>query len=165
LVFPFLPDPKFRIIGETGAANLDKAEEATTRLDNLKVAREMEEAGKDAKTILLSTGWERGADGKFRHEVPDGKLFGQALRDTKDGYGSSFETRLIQTMNDDKLFEAYPELKSIKVEFKSGKGEGSYNKADNKITVVSGADNKLSILLHEIQHAIQEIEGFAKGGI
>lgn len=51
---------KFQIIGEKGAAALDAAEEATTRLDNLTVAREMEAAGKDAKTIRLATGWERG---------------------------------------------------------------------------------------------------------
>ena len=37
-------DIRFRFIGEKGARNLDKAEEATTRLDNLAVAREMEAA-------------------------------------------------------------------------------------------------------------------------
>jgi hypothetical protein len=37
---------KFRFIGEKGAGALDKAEEATTRLDNLSVAREMEQSGK-----------------------------------------------------------------------------------------------------------------------
>ena len=63
---------RFKIIGETGAANLDRAEEATTRMDNLRVAREMETSGKDPKTIRLATGWERGADGKWRYEVPDG---------------------------------------------------------------------------------------------
>lgn len=62
---------RFQIIGEQGAANLDKAEEATTRLDNLQVARDMEQAGKDAKAIRLATGWERGADGKWRYEIPD----------------------------------------------------------------------------------------------
>ena len=35
-------DIRFRFIGERGASNLDKAEEATTRLDNLSVARDME---------------------------------------------------------------------------------------------------------------------------
>jgi hypothetical protein len=62
---------RFRFIGEQGAANLDKAEEATTRLDNLKVAREMEAAKKDAKAIKMATGWERGADGLWRYETED----------------------------------------------------------------------------------------------
>ena len=35
---------RFRFIGERGAANLDRAEEATTRMDNLSVARDMENA-------------------------------------------------------------------------------------------------------------------------
>ena len=65
------PVTKFQIIGEKGAEALDKAQEATIRMDNLSVAREMEKAGKDAKTIRLATGWERGADGKWRYEIPD----------------------------------------------------------------------------------------------
>ena len=59
------------IIGEKGAAELDRVEEATTRLDNLVVARKMEAANGDAKAIRLATGWERGADGKWRYEIPD----------------------------------------------------------------------------------------------
>ena len=61
----------FRFIGEQGAANLDAAEEANTRLDNLAAAREMEKSGKDAKSIKIATGWERGADNKWRYETKD----------------------------------------------------------------------------------------------
>ena len=64
-------DIRFRFIGEKGASNLDAAEEATTRLDNLAIARQMEEANKDVKTIKMATGWERGADGLWRYEVED----------------------------------------------------------------------------------------------
>lgn len=62
---------RFRFIGEKGAANLDRVEEATTRLDNLAIAREMESSGKEAKAIKMATGWERGADKKWRYEVED----------------------------------------------------------------------------------------------
>ncbi|MBO4317765.1 MAG: hypothetical protein J5855_05775, partial [Mailhella sp.] len=48
----------FQFIGEEGAAALDRAEEATTRLDNLGVARQMEASGKDAKAVKFATGWE-----------------------------------------------------------------------------------------------------------
>lgn len=80
----------FRFIGEQGAANLDAAEEANTRLDNLAVAREMESAGKDAKSIKIATGWERGADNKWRYEtkdieyVPDGSARKLSLFDNKE---------------------------------------------------------------------------------
>lgn len=66
-----LENVRFRFIGEKGAANLDKAEEATIRLDNLSIARDMESAGKDAKAIKMATGWERGADDKWRYEEAD----------------------------------------------------------------------------------------------
>jgi len=47
------------VIGEQGAAAVDKAQEATRRIDNLAVAKQMEEEGKDALTIKQATGWER----------------------------------------------------------------------------------------------------------
>lgn len=43
---------RFRFIGEEGAANLDRSEEATTRLDNLNVAREMENAFEEKKARI-----------------------------------------------------------------------------------------------------------------
>lgn len=83
-------DTRFRFIGEQGAANLDAAEEANTRLDNLAVAREMEKSGKSAKSIKIATGWERGADNKWRYEtkdieyVPDGSARKLSLFDNKE---------------------------------------------------------------------------------
>lgn len=62
---------RFSLAGERGAAAADKAEERTARMDFLSVARKMEEEKKDAKTIKIATGWERGADGKWRFEIPD----------------------------------------------------------------------------------------------
>jgi hypothetical protein len=44
---------RYQFIGEKGAAALDKAEEATTRMYNLNVAREMETAGKKPKPSSL----------------------------------------------------------------------------------------------------------------
>lgn len=152
----------FRIIGETGAANLDKAEEATTRLDNLAIAREMEQAGKDAKSIRLATGWEKGVDGKWRYEVPDIEL--------SENYQDA-ET-LDQAVNDPELFKAYPALKNIRIGALSAeeeKSSGSYYSSgvDGLPTIYAGASNESnlkSVLLHEIQHYIQDVEGFAQGG-
>ena len=64
-------DIRFSLAGERGAAAADKEEERTTRMDFLSVARKMEEEKKDAKAIKIATGWERGADGKWRFEIPD----------------------------------------------------------------------------------------------
>ncbi len=65
---------RYQFIGKRGAEQADHAEEVSTRLDNLSVARKMEADKKDAKAIKMATGWERGADGKWRYEIPDLKL-------------------------------------------------------------------------------------------
>lgn len=65
-------DPRFMFAGEKGAARADRGEEALTRQNNRDVAQKMEAAKKEAKAIKLATGWERGADGKWRYEIPDG---------------------------------------------------------------------------------------------
>lgn len=166
-------DVRYRFIGEKGAANLDKAEEANTRLDNLAVAREMEEAGKDAKAIKMATGGERGADGKWRYETDDAKI-----KDTITIEGKEFkryeEDRLWnsgtlgEVIEDKELFKAYPELANIRLETDAIEGNypssGSYNPKTRTITIHASELKYLNnVLNHEIQHAIQDIEGFASG--
>ncbi len=167
--------PDFQFIGEKGAEHMDKAEEATIRLDNLSIARQMEDADKDAKTIKLATGWERGADGKWRYEISDANI-----KDTIDlGKGISekrFEEdmlwnsgRLGDVIDAPEIFEAYPQLKDIHIETDSIVNDmpsnGEFNANSNRITIHADRLKYLnSILNHEIQHAIQHIEGFATGG-
>lgn len=66
------------------------------------------------------------------------------------------------------LFEAYPDIKYLKVDFvKPEAGEnGSYDPRTRTITLAANrdVDSMLSTLLHEIQHAIQTEERFASGG-
>lgn len=65
-------DIRFSLAGERGAAAADKAEERTARMDNLSVARKMEEEKKDAKAIKIATGWERGAvEGDYNYVIFD----------------------------------------------------------------------------------------------
>lgn len=168
-------DIRFMFGGEKGAAEADKAEEKTYRMDNLKVAEKMERGKKDAKAIKLATGWERGADGKWRYEMPDAKI-----KDMKDIGGGNIVKRFDDDMlwNDGKLadvidapglFEAYPQLKDVRIDTDSIMNDmpsnGEYNPKTNTITIHADELKYMnSILNHEIQHAIQFIEGFAKGG-
>nr|WP_320022105.1 LPD23 domain-containing protein [uncultured Draconibacterium sp.] len=143
------------ITGERGASKLDKAEKATKRLDSLKVARDMEQANKDAKAIKLATGWERGADKKWRYEIPDVKL-----TVTKAG-----KYKLNKAVTGEAL-QAYPKIGKMTLEIIPRRANSTLEgyKIKNKIVVyansISGAE---STLVHEIQHAIQAIEGFEKG--
>lgn len=168
-------DVRFMFGGEKGAAEADKAEEKTYRMDNLKVAEKMERGKKDAKAIKLATGWERGADGKWRYEMPDAKI-----KDMKDIGGGNIVKRFDDDMlwNDGKLtdvidapglFEAYPQLKNVRIDtdaiMNDMPSNGEYNPKTNTITIHADELKYMnSILNHEIQHAIQYIEGFATGG-
>ena len=161
-------------VGEKGATEADKAEEVSTRLDNLSVARRMEEAGKDAKTIKMATGWERGTDGKWRYETGDAKI-----KDTIELDGKTFKRydedmlwtsgKFGDVVDAPELFKAYPELRDVRIEtdavLNDMPSNGEYNPRTNTITIHSD-DLKYqnSILNHEIQHAIQHIEGFETGG-
>ena len=68
------------------------------------------------------------------------------------------------------LYEAYPQLKHYTVELNDNMGKnvaGSFSTKTHNISIPSSlifAYNINAVLLHEIQHAIQEIEGFAPGG-
>lgn len=64
-------EAKFRIIGEQGAEVLDKIDDSINRLNNLSSAKKMEKEGKSILDIRMATGWERGADKKWRYETPD----------------------------------------------------------------------------------------------
>ena len=168
-------DIRFMFAGEKGAAEADKAEEQTIRMDNLKVAEKMERGKKDAKAIKLATGWERGADGKWRYEMPDAKI-----KDTIDVGGGNIVKRFEEDMlwtdgkledavDAPKLFEAYPQLKNIKIHTDAVMNDmpsnGEYNPQTKTITIHADELKYLnSILNHEIQHVIQHEEGFAHGG-
>ena len=168
-------DIRFMFAGEKGAAEADKADEQTIRMDNLDVAKQMEEAKKDAKVIKMATGWEKGVDGKWRYEMPDAKI-----KDTIDVGGGNIVKRFEEDMlwtdgkledavDAPKLFEAYPQLKNIKIHTDAVMNDmpsnGEYNPQTKTITIHADELKYLnSILNHEIQHVIQREEGFAHGG-
>lgn len=168
-------DIRFSLAGVRGAAAADKAEERTARMDNLSVARKMEEEKKDAKAIKMATGWERGADGKWRYEIPDAKI-----KDTMDVGGGQIVKRyeddmlwnggkLSDVIDAPELFKAYPQLKGVRIDtdaiMNDMPSHGEYDSKTNTITIHADELKYMNdILNHEIQHAIQGIEGFAAGG-
>ena len=161
-------------VGEKGATEADKAEEVSSRLDNLSVARRMEEAEKDAKAIKMATGWERGSDGKWRYETSDikPKPFEEWMDKKNLKLGDIIDS-------DSGLFEMYPKLKDFKVTRGKGKStnaaiytglgkiEINFSKFKPYMSIPSNREKIDGILHrvinHEIQHAIQDSEGFAQG--
>ncbi len=223
--------PRLQFIGEKGAAEADHAEEVSVRLDNLSVARDMEAEKKDAKAIKMATGWERGADGKWRYEIADMKEFdrngnllyrkhhpdyaryielqdkelknlfedGEELTDKEreeyEALSKKYESdkfggekldnihTLEAYVDAPELFKAYPELRNVRMTFMDTGGDeiASYHHIssvfgvdkDNvgeivvntgKVSVNTRTNEVKSAVLHEMQHAIQDMEGFAMGG-
>jgi hypothetical protein len=130
----------------------------------------------NARKIKFATGWERGADGKWRYEIPDFELTDNAVdvlggfikNDAKDTEVFALSS-LIQNSN---LFDAYPDLKGMPVyitPYVKGHEKGAFNGETISVQAnIALSNTKRRIvfeetLAHEIQHAIQHIEGFAAG--
>lgn len=177
---------RFSIIGEEGAAaaaewygrqdaemwkmlGLDLSTQqgnAIKRLEDLSVAKRMAEAGKEAETIKLATGWEKGADGKWRTETDDNWQFSpEFLR--LEPYESLPIDRCIQEGTE--LFSTYPELREFNVRLSTSlemqQSKGWFDRDEHEFVLLQdGIPAMKKTLIHEIQHYIQEQEGFAPGG-
>lgn len=143
-------------------------------------AIELEKAGVPAPSIWSQTGTLRGPDGLLRQEIDDsGALFNTStingIKRENDlvGVGSNFDYGPINGFLDHgPLKEAYGTdlTNSTFIGNKNtllGDGvHGSYDPHAGSITInapAKAADAR-STMLHELQHAIQQREGFAKGG-
>lgn len=165
---------RFMFAGEKGAAEADKAEEKTYRMDNLKVAKVMEEHALKPIAIKYATGWERGADGKWRYEMPDFKADKPITVDadidiSHVGPYSPYKEplcKLSDLIDDKNLFAAYPSLKNIDILLVGNTAfEGMYDKLHNNIALRTNAvsiDSKYSQPSNakEIKAALEKFHNF-----
>jgi hypothetical protein len=144
---------------------------------NLGIAKELTSEGENPQKIRIETGWEQGKDKKWRYEIPDGKFKDFDVDDLRKEINDEDEevsTAILGDVFDSpELYEAYPELKEVKVLFKKlpENVAGSYNPYTNAITIsiddyLDPAQKEESELtmIHELQHAIQSKEYFERGG-
>lgn len=132
-------------------------EAKTANLDNLAKAKQMHNDGVGEPDILKQTGWFRGIDSQWRYEIPSNKAsFKNAPLEGKHKVGDILDFP--------ELFQAYPEIanKKLLIE-KEGRG-GATNGLGNIELYGTGPKQLLSTLKHELQHVIQDKEGFAPGG-
>lgn len=148
-------------------------------------ALEMEKAGADPRAIWKETGNWKGPDGKWRQEIPDnaatinkpfpqkGQLFGDVYdsvwpkiaRDTGDLDAVKVGTML----KHDAASKAYPEVSKLSLGPIEGKGASYIRQSSiDPAFILMGREMPMyeakSNVLHEMQHAIQQQEGWAKGG-
>lgn len=114
--------------------------------------------------------WFTAPDGLRRFEIDDS----QASLNHRELEDASFgnEKTLGQVLDHPELFEAYPELRDVKVGFRGrifdlwGNTMGWFDSKKNELVITPNGkmSDRLSTALHEVQHWIQNNEGFAKGG-
>lgn len=128
----------------------------------LQRAKAMLAQGKNMDAIFKETGWLQGADGKWRFEIPDNL-------DKISWKGIGTNASLWQVYDNERLYDAYPWLASVSVklvdlaEGHNGRVTGGVYRLIEINKNISDKE-KSSALVHEIQHMIQEKEGFASGG-
>lgn len=151
----------------------------TADLSQLSMAREMLKSGADPDEVRRTTGWFKGLDGKFRFEISDeaaslrapvSAVHSLADADRLLTSGEMKTQRLGDVLKHDRLFAAYPELAGV--EFFSYLADVSNRGLSTPrgkrtllgINAASPAETHLSTILHELQHMVQGLEGFAQGG-
>lgn len=145
-------------------------------------ASKMEKKGATPQEIWKETGTVRGPDGLWRQEISDRlstikgdkpyeevimRAYNRGVENTGD---QLYKTNVEDVLSHNVLKEAYPELMGIETQMmrKGSDARGSLSVGGkNQVMQVRGdlpAQEARSTMLHELQHAIQEKEGFGVGG-
>lgn len=168
----------FVVFSEDAVGTIERYNQAAGQnaetADKFQLARAQELYNRtgDMEAVLDATGWYLGMDGKWRFEIPDNldRIDVNAL--PKKGE----RVTLGQVYDNPALYKAYPWL--AKVDLYGKELEGNvYGQTDGfSITInvnrefppwlnEKGKAHEIGkVLVHEIQHMIQEKEGFARGG-
>lgn len=152
---------------------------ATANKDALRAAQKMTAAGADPREVWSKTGWFKGPDGKWRFEIDDSAA---KFNTSKQGaatvendvqhaaYSGSYGNPL-NLLQHKELSAAYPSPLAKDTYVKNGltmlrSERGAMDPATDSITLFApvSAQEGRSTMLHELQHAVQGREGFAKGG-
>ena len=143
----------------------------TADKEALAKAQDMIAQGVDPAQVWKETGWGKGVDGKWRFEIDDSnaQFTNDAIKELRNKNGK----RLGDIFPHQDLSAAYPESSDIWTVKQSGDGAsyrgGEMGKSDMiSLGIPKRGATDISELkrtnLHEIQHAIQDKEGFATGG-
>lgn len=156
-------DVKYSIGGKEGIKNAIKKDTGFLKLErDYNKAQQMQKNGTDNETIRKSTGWFQDKNGDWKFEFSDKDM---SVRNIRYKEGKIY--KLGSVLEHDTLFLLYPQLKDYNVVFKNIKSNGSFKKAESLIIINKNNLKSKTIvegtLIHEIQHAIQNIEGFAEG--
>lgn len=155
-LLPFVPSLAGTFIGKNAQ---------TWNQDTAQKAKQMAKESADPRATWKETGTMPGADKALRQEVSDDVA---RIKQFPSGPMSPVSAKMGDVLEHPELYKAYPDLADIPVVLQSNvnsKSTGAFYPDDNRIfyDAISPEDAK-SGLLHELQHAIQQREGWASGG-
>ncbi|MGH8562699.1 MAG: PLxRFG domain-containing protein [Gammaproteobacteria bacterium] len=129
----------------------------------LAAARASAEQGIPMEAIRKTTGWFKPRDGKWRFEISD------AEATLRHGLEYQQAKTVGEALDHKTLFENYPQLADVRIVWRKhlpADVGGGYDPSRNVIHLNATRLPRqiLSTLLHELQHLVQYMEGFARGG-
>jgi F0F1-type ATP synthase membrane subunit c/vacuolar-type H+-ATPase subunit K len=137
----------------------------------LYIAKKLADNNVPREKIWNETGWFQGADKKWRYEIDDSTSRLSGVTPTTDAFGyltgeSGTPIHSFSGIEHPDMHAAYDLPQSVKGYYGAGMDDsGVYNSYTFRTEVnAKDAEKARSILLHERQHAIQNQEGFSKGG-
>lgn len=163
---------KYSIAGKEALKNIKNQQLSQEAYNSYNKAKQMAKNKENNQKIFEETGWYKDkVTGKMKFNFSD-----KDMKIVNQNYQVGQEFKLKDILVHNTLFEMYPQLKEYKVKIEdmnsnnsktNGKLNGRYNRLTNELTIDINRFNNVSnaegTLIHEIQHAIQKIEGFAGG--
>lgn len=139
----------------------------------LNMARVMEANGSHRDDIWTKTGWGRNADGKWVFEIDDSgaqyKGTPRSWENTDSVFnkvlGGPWSAPLKEVFDHPELYKAYPQLADTRVD-PTNLGAGYYDRKNKRfgLNPVQKQYDPRTVLVHEGDHAVGDIEGFSPGG-
>jgi antitoxin component YwqK of YwqJK toxin-antitoxin module len=153
----------YQRIGEMGAQYSQQVN------DFLNTAKALEKQGKTAEEILMATGWSKAVTGDWKYTLVAPMSTLNVGKLTKVTQGNSESLPLGALLDYPKLYEAYPQLKTYEVIFQNNPADQSIGTSSEGIITINLANiptlyQMNMVLQHELQHAVQNIEGWQMGG-
>lgn len=163
---------KYSIAGKEALKNIKNQQLSQEAYNSYNKAKQMAKNKESNQKIFEETGWYKDkVTGKMKFNFSD-----KDMKIANQNYQVGQEFKLKDILVHNTLFEMYPQLKEYKVKIEdmnsnnfktNGKLNGRYNRLTNELTIDINRFNNVSnaegTLIHEIQHAIQKIEGFSGG--
>ena len=170
-------DEASKLLNESEGENL-----AENRRNAMKLADEVKERRAEVRDVIGRLFRQMGADSSVAITAQDDMVDAMALDFWSEWPSAKVEDSLVSdpmefgmelgdVLDYPELYEAYPQLKDLRVytdDLKGYNGLAGHNGWSDYITMnrslLGDWEKFRSTLLHEVQHVIQRIEGFAKGG-